>query len=209
LTELKEDKETAEIIAKEHGVSPRTVERAAEFAEAVDKLAEVDPALKEAALNGEITKAEVIAEAKPERKPKKTTDETPASANGEEADLPRDKVGHVIPAASATAFAVVAKFEELDALTRALQKGIDAITREPGGEQLRRHVTPTGTEDKKINKSEHLNDLKRDLKFSRPHSVCPYCKGKATANCKGCSGLGWVSELTWKNMADDVKARLA
>jgi hypothetical protein len=78
----------------------------------------------------------------------------------------------------------------------------------PGGKQLRANLKSTGSEEKIINKSEHLNGLKRDLKFTRPHSVCPYCLGNATPSCRGCSGAGWVSKMTWESVPDDMKKKL-
>jgi hypothetical protein len=120
----------------------------------------------------------------------------------------QDKAGHDVPEVSSAAFANLAKFEALDSIVRQLQKGIDELSQLPGGEQLRRHLQPTGAEGKTINKSEHLNSLKRDLKFTRPHSVCPYCCGKAGKGCKGCNGTGWVTEITWKDADETLKAKL-
>ena len=57
-------KTTAEIVAEEQGVSPKTVQRAGKFAEAVNAL---DPVAKEAVLNGKAgaTKEEIASGAKP------------------------------------------------------------------------------------------------------------------------------------------------
>lgn len=123
--------------------------------------------------------------------------------------VPTDALGHAITVAASEAFGHLVKFTAIDSLVRELQKSIDELSRLPGGEQLLRHLTPTGNEAKKINKSEHLNALKRDLKFTRPYSICPYCEGKGKAGCKGCSGLGWVAEITWKNCPEDMQRRLA
>lgn len=51
-------RETAERLAKERKVSPRTVERAAQFAAAVDKIGIADPETKTAILNGKATKSQ-------------------------------------------------------------------------------------------------------------------------------------------------------
>ncbi len=120
-----------------------------------------------------------------------------------------DKAGHAIPATVAEPFADLAAFEEIDALVRSLQKSIDQLSRRPGGLQLRGCLQATGSTDENvIHKSEHLNALKRDLKFTRPYSVCPYCCGKATAGCKGCSGAGWVTKTTWDSIEDRIKEKL-
>lgn len=136
------------------------------------------------------------------KKPKKTPKEA------EEVVPMTDEEGHAIPDHCRSAFETLEKFRFLDSMCRALQSEIDEITKLPGGEQLARCTRPTGDEKKTINKSEHLNALKRDIKAVRPHSVCPYCEGKATKACKGCSGTGWVTATTWKDATDEVKARL-
>ncbi len=118
-----------------------------------------------------------------------------------------DKHGHKIPPKAADAFANLKRFEELDSLVRKVQSGIDELSKLPGGEQLRQHLQPTGSEGKTINKSEHLNALKRDIRFTRPHSVCPHCAAKRPT-CTACNGTGWVTETTWKNTEDKVKEKL-
>jgi len=55
---------TAEIVAKETGVSRATVERAAEFVKAIDKVATVVPDVLAKVRTGETSKADVIAAAK-------------------------------------------------------------------------------------------------------------------------------------------------
>jgi hypothetical protein len=52
---------TAEKLAEVHNTSPRTVQRAGEFAEKVNTLADGDPAVKQAILTGGISKKEVVA----------------------------------------------------------------------------------------------------------------------------------------------------
>jgi hypothetical protein len=144
------------------------------------------------------------------KKPAKKKEEE-SSSNGTEEDRPAltDHLGHAVPAISAEAFGNVSAFKEIDSLTRQLQKQIDELSRLPGGEQLRRQLQPTGSEGNLINKSEHLNALKRDLRFTRPYSICPYCSAKGKPACKGCNGTGWVTETCWNGAPDDVKARLS
>jgi hypothetical protein len=128
------------------------------------------------------------------------------------ADEPRllDKEGHKIPPTLADAFSSLNKFEELDQLCRRLQKRVDELARLPGGEQLAKQLQTTAHNDKakRIMKSDHLEALKRDLHFTRPHSVCPWCEGKAKKDCKGCLGTGWVAKITWQSAGADVKERL-
>jgi hypothetical protein len=101
----------------------------------------------------------------------------------------------------------VAKFEELDSLVRQLEKGINELVRLPGGEQFRRCTYTSGEQHEAVQRSKHLDNLKRELKCTRPHSICPYCLNKAKG-CTKCSGTGWVSKITWQNAPDDVKARV-
>lgn len=114
-----------------------------------------------------------------------------------------DEESHEVPAKLVPVFNSLQKFQELDTLARQMQKGLDELSRLPGGEQIRMQLQPTGS----INKSPELNTIKSHLKFTRPHSVCPWCCAKG--NCSACNGVGWVSQMTWKSAADDVKARLA
>jgi hypothetical protein len=61
---------TAEKIAREHGVSPRTIRADAQFARAVDRLAdETGPSARRAALDGSRPKSAVVAEASGKRRP--------------------------------------------------------------------------------------------------------------------------------------------
>jgi hypothetical protein len=119
-----------------------------------------------------------------------------------------DCEGHPVTEATDEAFRNLERFEQLDSLARQMQKQIDELSTLPGGEQLRRWLRPTGAEGKTINRSEHLDLLKQDLKGTRPHSVCPWCAGQAKNGCKGCNGTGWVTATTWKDAPEDIKRRL-
>ncbi len=141
---------------------------------------------------------------------KKAPKAKPEEMNGTTEEPPppdTDKHGHKIPPKASDAFANLKRFEELDSLVRKVQTGIDELSKLPGGEKLRQHLQPTGSEGKTINKSEHLNALKRDIRFTRPHSVCPHCAAKRPT-CTACNGTGWVTETTWKNTEDKVKEKL-
>jgi protein gp37 len=61
----------AEQLANEYGVSEKTIKRDAAYAQAVDALEEIEPGVKAKALNGAMTKKEVIDRAR-KRAPKKT-----------------------------------------------------------------------------------------------------------------------------------------
>jgi hypothetical protein len=119
-----------------------------------------------------------------------------------------DKEGHLLTPACEEAFATLAKFEEMDDNCRKLQKLIDEVAKIKGGEQLARFVRSNKTGDNIIYKHDSLNDLKASLKINRPHSICPWCAGEAKSGCKGCSGSGWVTKVTWSNSDDATKGRI-
>ncbi len=119
-----------------------------------------------------------------------------------------DALGHPVPEIVAPAFATLAKFEEADSLCRSLQKILDEIGRSPGGERLGSWLQATQSGERIIHKSEDLQKIKRHL-MSRPYSICPYCAGKCTPHCKGCTGRGWLEKHTWNDLEDSVKARLS
>lgn len=144
------------------------------------------------------------------RKPKETGHPPTGPSDADETVIERkDALGHMVPEGCLEAFSILEKFEAMDSLCRQLQKGIDDISTLPGGEHLRRCLTPTGSEEKTINKHDALNQLKRDLKFRRPYSICPACKGKGGKSCKGCSGDKWVEKTTWDSFDDAMRANLA
>lgn len=120
----------------------------------------------------------------------------------------KDSADHEVPENLIPSFEALKKFEECDSLCRKLQSLIDEVSKAPGGEQIGHFLQPTGGE-KFVNKSQHLNELKRDLRATRPYSVCPWCKGEAPKHCKGCKGNGWVSKITWDQAEEDVKASVA
>jgi transposase len=101
----------------------------------------------------------------------------------------------------------IAKFEELVSLVSQLENGIDKLVRLPGGEQLLRCTYTSGEQHEAVQRSKHLDALRRELACRRPHSICPYCLNEAKG-CTKCNGTGWVSKSTWKNAPDDVKARV-
>jgi hypothetical protein len=132
---------------------------------------------------------------------------TKESEEDEEKEL-TDAEGHPVTVRTTDAFSNLDRFTAIDSLCRQLQTAISELATLPGGEHLRQCVRAVGSEEKVIYKSEHLDTLKRDLKFTRPHSVCPYCEGRGHKSCKGCSGLGWVTRTVWNDADEKVKKQL-
>jgi len=142
------------------------------------------------------------------REPGDDTEQVRAERKEQEAHE-RDQEGHPLPEALKPPFLNLDKFETLDSLVRQMQKTINELVQLPGGEQLARETRAEGDSNKTIYKIEELNTLKRKIKFTRPHSICPYCLGKANKACHGCNGTGWVSSLTWKGAEDQLKEKLS
>jgi hypothetical protein len=124
-----------------------------------------------------------------------------------------DAEGHPVPDGLRDAFVNAERFKEAHALVGKLEILVAGLARQPGGDQLRMHLTAVqkGTEaaPRTVYRSQGLEDLGRDLESTMPHSVCPYCKGDRAPGCKGCAGVGWVSEMTWKGTPEEIKAKSA
>lgn len=118
-----------------------------------------------------------------------------------------DAEGHDVPDSALEAFAVIDKFTECDKLCRQLQALIADIATVKGGEHLQKLLRLTGSDDKASYRSEHLNNLKRDLKYSRPHSICPWCQA-GKKDCKFCNNERWVEKLTWDSADESIKGNL-
>jgi hypothetical protein len=171
-----------------------------------DRQERLEAAKRLAESDATTVKEGLAAIAPPHREP---GDDTEIEAVGEaEPSVPVDVLGHPLPANLVDAFAALERFKALDSLLRQMQQGIDELVRLPGGEQLARCTRPVGDEQKIIRKTEELQALRRHLRSTRPHAVCPWCKGKAPQGCKGCSGRGWVAKVTWDAAEDSVKEAL-
>lgn len=214
---------TQEDAAKTVNVSERSV------SDAVKVINEGTPALQQAVMNGTVTVSDAVkivdepakvqdAAVKAVRKRKAKTvaaavrtaaDDDPTREPGidPEEEPVKDAEGHVVPATLIEAF--IADFDKAVSLCQQLQSLIDTLATGVGGEQLARLVSPKRSGENVIQRSKHLDDLKADIKGTRPHAVCPYCVGKAIKTCKGCNGVGWVTKRTWEGATDAEKARLA
>jgi len=49
-----------------------------------------------------------------------------------------------------------------------------------------------------------FDNLRRQIRFGKPHAVCPYCKAKKP-KCECCKGLGWVTEDQYKNTPAEMR----
>lgn len=173
-------------------------------------IAHLEPGQQEEAMrNVRIGVAKTLAEAAGVKKKKPKAETPPEEKPNPVPKVETDSEGHVLTKASADAFKSVKRFDSIDKLIRQLQAEISDLAQLSGGEQLRRCLKPTGDDAKVSFRSEHLNSLKRDLKGTRPYSVCPYCVGKGTKDCKGCQGSAWVTKVTWDHTEEQTKGKLS
>lgn len=40
--------------------------------------------------------------------------------------------------------------------------------------------------------------IQNGIKFAKPYCECPKCRRKVAEECAACSGVGWITEATWK-----------
>jgi hypothetical protein len=144
-----------------------------------------------------------------ESRPPGDAGEAPDDEGPSQPPTPSDRAGHPIPGPLRDSFGTADDFDGALGLIRQTETLLHELSGRPGGEQLRRFLRPTGDENRTKNKSEHLNALKRDLKGTRPYSVCPYCRGEGPPDCKGCSGIGWVTKITWDSIDEQIRRRFA
>ena len=53
--------------------------------------------------------------------------------------------------------------------------------------------------------STDIGNLKRQLKAALPHAVCGYCGGSHSENCKTCKGSGFLNELRWNTVPEEMR----
>lgn len=171
---------TDTILAAEAGVSRETLQRGRKV------LASGDQKTIQAVKSGKksINKAfQELAEAEAEE--------------SEQDDRITDAEGTPVPAS------LLPIFTEMDAVLEGCRRGIN---------DLSGRLDPFNTDAfglgawLKVQEFErHLDNLKRLVKFARPHSVCPRCKGAAPSGCKPCRGTGWLNAETAKALKEKAK----
>jgi uncharacterized protein with PIN domain len=203
-------------IAAETGVSARTLDRDESFAEHVDAIAATSPTVADALRAGEIpksaapalaeaTKADLAKVAKAKTKParkaaaKKIVEKASEPDKTEEV---KDAKGNIVDEKYREVFTRGrAAFAEALNLEKQLMKAMNAIAADK--------VIGVYFAAKAVDKEaiEHLNKVRRNLRFAAPHAVCPYCKGTGVyekKKCPACYGLGWVTEAIAKSGREAV-----
>lgn len=206
---------TAEKVAKQHGVSERTIHNDAKFTEAVDKL---PPKVKEAVLAGKVpeTKKEIIAGAVPVlcnrcqrvgvtancsmckelREPKTKTTPKPKPESDES---PVDAFQNPLPKNCRKAYQDPWIQNSIDFLAVTEEKlRMEQIV---NGMHKRKaaypFINPTDVIDGIGFAMNYLESVLNHLKKFRPAGVCPKCDGKGCATCKMC---GMVTREMYEEM---------
>ncbi len=171
---------TDEILAEEAGVSKETVRKGRRILDSGDQ--KTIQAVKSGKKS--INKAfQELAEAE--------------SEESEQDDRITDAEGTPVPAS------LLPIFTEMDAVLEGCRRGINDLSGRL--EPFNTDAFGLGAWLKMQEFERHLDNLKRLVKFARPHSVCQRCKGAAPIGCKPCRGTGWLNAETAKALKEKAK----
>jgi hypothetical protein len=53
--------------------------------------------------------------------------------------------------------------------------------------------------------SADLKNAWAQLKFARPHAICPYCHAKLRKTCKVCKTVGWLPKEVWERVPPEIR----
>lgn len=53
--------------------------------------------------------------------------------------------------------------------------------------------------------STDIGNLKRQLKAALPYAVCAYCGGSQNKDCQACKGSGFLNELRWNTVPEEMR----
>lgn len=160
---------TAEKLAKEHGVSTSTVERAGRFAEAVEKAKETDPDIERRVLRGEVGRKDVLGRAK-STKP---------------AEPKLDPDGRPIPRHLHHTFEVADQIKHLAREVSRVRAAIEQSAETEAAAWSQTHVQDV------IAKLKYATD---SIRLGLPHVVCVYCGGSDSESCRACKETGFLSK---------------
>lgn len=182
--------DTAGTVAEKTGVSERTVRNDAKTAEQLAAIAAMAPELEQAIVAEEIeaTRAEIkqLSEATPAQV-QRVAEKVAAGETDLTDAMPAKKAKPKDDSPFPDVWAEKPKFDAVVQSIGRLTSEIERLQGTPAGAFLARRRNDTRS---------LLNDLRDSVKFSAPHQVCPYCKGKGCKMQKGestaCMGLGWT-----------------
>lgn len=134
----------------------------------------------------------------------------PDPPKAKEEPPPVDALGIELPKYLLDTFSGLALFKEADSLCRELQDKLHEIATHKSGSLFIKELQSKGTSDEKIRyRHPSMDQIKRDLKFNRPHTRCPYCAsrepGKVFKDCKACYGFGWSAKIGFESAPEDYR----
>jgi hypothetical protein len=186
---------TSEQLAKNHGVSKATIERDAEFAEAIDLIAEEEgEEAREKILSGKSGKSK---RAVIEQSRKQAEKDADGDGETDERVAVTDAEGTVIPEQALEAFA---NARILQGICREIEKiivRVEKLAKGPGGRLL-----DLGSI------KQQLKNTKGMLWASRATHVCPHCHGESK-QCECCRGEGWTAKHVWQQAPKNAQATAA
>ncbi|MHB1033517.1 MAG: hypothetical protein ACYC35_01655 [Pirellulales bacterium] len=194
---------TAGRLAKEYGVSPATIKRDAEFARAVETLAEnVGPEAKTAALSGEISKKAVKEVATLPAKEQPAAFE--AAKKGEHPKPEPVKVvrtdgrGLEIPAKLLPVFDAVETYRAAQRLLSQAKGLLRELAEGPAGQFLNQQSAEIA-----------MGTAYRDIRFGQPYVVCVYCGAKSKKADCACKGSGFLPKSLYEQAPAELKAEVS
>lgn len=189
-------------VAKSVKSSEKTVERDRAFADAMEAIDSVNGKFGADIRSGAIklSKRDVIAIAKGDIAAacKNIRNGLPWNSNGKpvvgEGPQPKppdppmlDALGGTVPANLEAVFREVTTFKGIGQRIGKLHNELKEIAESEAGACL-----PLPEIHKVV------SDFKAAVKFARPYTECPRCRRKPMKECKLCSGLGWITEMTFR-----------
>jgi hypothetical protein len=199
------DTKTAQIIAKETGVTERTIHRDAAYVEALDSIGKVNSKAKsdiesgslkvpnkDVIAIGKLAATEIGAALKKLRNGEDWKSATPPAASVVKDALDRD-----VPKYLAAHHAAAAEISSAGTKLDQLKKLVGELASKSGGEFL---------EMSRI--EDEIRALKSRITFSRYWTDCPRCQGKLNKKCDRCDGHGFLPHSRKSSLSDEDRAYL-
>lgn len=155
--------------------------------------------------------AKVVAkrvEEKVTTEPQKVATVTNEEEKAPEQEWPVDEVGQAVPDEFRPAFEARPSFDkalsllsQVRATVNPLLGDADKVLPSAGGEHLA---------EQRADVLRDVKNLRATIRATKPHAICPYCKGSLKylgKKCDGCKGLGWVCEHTYTSSPKEMQAK--
>jgi len=192
---------TAEVVAKDTGVSRNTVKRDGAYAEAVDSLA---PKARQAVEQKEIKASRKDVERLAERDEDTQADIVETVQMGDQPNLKAALDAEEVEADDErtdvdVAIEMAPEFKSKITQLTSLMTWVKDMAGGPAGRHLQDNF-------RKIEAD--IKNARQAIKFAAPHKPCPYCGGDVdheTRSCEACMGWGWVNRIVYDNAPSEMK----